>query len=471
MFFCVYLKAKGALKSINALLQHCGLSLTYNWAQNAVKTISKEAMLKAITAYEEFPCVFMYNNLRVPFPVKHQRSGNLSATDNGTAISIIPIHDEAAAILNNPAYFLEHRKHIKQLYIEGAMPSLSPSDLHRPLDNARVNRRLQYNILAALFRIPALKHLEVKSEPLLQPPEPVELLPHGPAHRSRQFMLGTVDIDESSLAGNDAVMKETLKQLKQTHPTQQRTLAESRLQVWVGDQLTVSRGEALADTKQPELNAFDRNDWAHWEPGWFHILMNLARSIYYVNFGTSTGLLLARDVATLGCSGLKSPTKQKGPEFHILDEALHHILEARYRGLWMWALGANDLAELVTKVECSTAQHLLDAAQWIWTERTSSRALVILNHAKTTTSAIVDWKTVRTTTNQDLALESVIRSTRNLMLYEETRRAVRFGDVRQMELLLPRLLFHFSGTGSGNYTRLLTSMLHWRTHEAPPGFA
>lgn len=108
-------------------------------------------MRKAITVFEEFPCFIMYNNLRFPFEVKHQTSGNLLVTDNSTVITVIPIEDEAARILNDLERVLEHRRHIKQRCTNDSMGLPSPSDLHKPEGDALVNKQFQHNILAALF--------------------------------------------------------------------------------------------------------------------------------------------------------------------------------------------------------------------------------------------------------------------------------------------------------------------------------
>jgi hypothetical protein len=56
------------------------------------------------------------------------------------------------------------------------------------------------------------------------------------------------------------------------------------------------------------------------------------------------------------------------------------------------------------------------------------------------------------------------------MLFEETCRSVRFGDVGMLDLLLPRLLAYFNGAGNPNYAKMIASMLQWKLHEAPPGF-
>ncbi|KDN41357.1 hypothetical protein RSAG8_07472, partial [Rhizoctonia solani AG-8 WAC10335] len=473
MFVAVYLKAKSSPKSLYMFLQHCGLSLSYDWAENMLKSVSAAAMDRAAKAFADGACILVYDNYRARFGIKHQRMNHMTASDNGTTATILPLPLEASRLLNDPANYLDHYLAIKQRYINGTMRFIEPLDFHRPADEVQINKRLRHNILAALFRIPEVASLEldVQHNILLSAPSPVDQLPHGAEFCSKQHMLGTMDYDESTLAGNDNVLDDSFGQLGYKTPEAKVGLARSRKQYVVGDQLTHLRGETLQEIKQGEFNTLERHDWLIWIPGWFHILMNFGRAIYFEHYGTSTGLLLARDAATLGWAGLKQPTRNKGPDFHILDEALPIILDSRYRSLWLWAAGVDSTPELADWTKNATAKQLEAAMNKIWAERASSRALQLLNDQKTQKVTKDGRKKIIKIENEDNALESSIRLQRDLMMYEELRRAIRFGDVGQMENLIPKLLIYFAGSKRWNYTRMLTSVLQWHWHEAPPGFA
>ncbi|KAG8721597.1 hypothetical protein FRC09_007631 [Ceratobasidium sp. 395] len=469
MFVCIYMKAKGSPKALYALFHHSGLSLSYNWVQEAVKTISVDAMTRAVDAYMNSACVIVFDNLMLSFKVKYQRADKQTATNNGTAITLIPLPSEATAVLNDGALFRENRRRVQELYMAGTMSFLSPDDLFRPADEVSINKRLQYNILASLFRVPGLADSKLLEDRRLQPPAPIDLLPSGEEHCSKQFMLGTVDLDETTYSGCEAVMMEALSQLNHSTPASLRELVRSRQQSWVGDQLSFDRMDALAAMKQLELNTFDRHNWTLRGPGWLHILMNLGRAVYYVSYGTSTGLLFARDVANLHRSGLKAPTKQKGPEYHTLRDALLHILEARYWGLWMWHCGVSKLEDLVEWVNQASVDQILAGVERIWQERAFDRAITLLRDQAQVTTTKVGRKTVTTTSNEDPVLETVISSMVHLMLFEEVHRSVRFGDVGMLDLMLPNLLQFFSGAGNPRYAKMIALMLQWKFHEAPPG--
>ncbi|CUA76197.1 Bifunctional uridylyltransferase/uridylyl-removing enzyme [Rhizoctonia solani] len=578
MFVTVYLKAKSAPKSLYMFLQQCGLSLSYDWAENMLKTVSAAALNRAAEAFAGGACILVYDNYRARFGIKHQQMNHMTATDNGTTATILQLPLEATRLLNNSSNYLDHSLGIKKRYIDGTMRFPEPLDFHRPVEEGQINKRLRHNILAALFCIPevATLELDVRNHLLLKAPDPVDQLPHGAEFCSKQHMLGTMDYDESTLSGNNNLLDDSFGQLGYKTPKEKIGLARTRKQYVVGDQLTHLRGETLQEIKQGEFNTLERHDWLIWIPGWFHILMNFGRAIYFEHFGTSTGLLLARDVASLGWAGLKQPTlpsshqpvqaqtgqaakeprtgrdalglndrrhqarvtipptlpstlprthpraheiashpafqthyraraaeatpppsstgrlaqvalpqnvvelygikkkqptRNKGPDFHILDEAFPIILDARYRTLWLWAAGVSNMQELADCTQKATAEQLESATNKIWAERASSRALQLLDDKKIHKVTKDGRKTVTETKNQDNALESSIRLQRDLMLYEELQRAIRFGDVGQMENLVPKLLIYFAGSKRWNYTRMLTSVLQWHWHEAPPSFA
>ncbi|CUA73353.1 hypothetical protein RSOLAG22IIIB_10737 [Rhizoctonia solani] len=438
-----------------------------------LKSVSAAAMNRAAKAFADGACVLVYDNYRARFGIKHQRMNHMTATDNGTTATILQLPPGVARLLNDPSNFAGHDLATKQCYINGNMRFLEPMDFHRPEDEVLINKRLRHNILAALFRIPEVASLEldVRNNPLLRAPDPVDQLPHGDDFISKQHMLGTMDYDEPTLAGNDNVLDDSFGQLGYKTPEAKVKLARSRKQYVVGDQLTHLRGETLQEIKRGEFNTLERHDWLIWIPGWFHILMNFGRAIYFEHYGASTGHLLARDVATLGWAGLKQPTRNKGPDFHLLDEAFPIILDFRYRTLWLWVAGVNNMQELAEWTKSATAEQLQLATNKIWTERASSRALQLLDDQKTQTITKNGRKKTTEIQNEDKALEASICLQRDLMLYEELRRAIRFGDVGQMEILLPKLLIYFAGSKRWNYTRMLTSLLQWHWNETPPGFA
>lgn len=80
-------------------------------------------MAKATQVFEQQPCLIIHDNIRLPFAVKHQRGDHLTTTDNGTAITMMPLHDpiRAKQLLWNPELWEEHKLKIAGMYRENTM--------------------------------------------------------------------------------------------------------------------------------------------------------------------------------------------------------------------------------------------------------------------------------------------------------------------------------------------------------------
>ncbi|CAE6511984.1 unnamed protein product [Rhizoctonia solani] len=94
---CIYLKAKGVSKSCFFFLQRAGLSLSYEWFRQALEKISAAAMAEVINLFEIHPCIAMHGNIWLAYPIKHERGSHKTVTDNGTAMTVIPMNDKERA--------------------------------------------------------------------------------------------------------------------------------------------------------------------------------------------------------------------------------------------------------------------------------------------------------------------------------------------------------------------------------------
>ena len=90
-----------------------------------------------------------------------------------------------------------------------------------------------------------------------RPPAAVTQLPHGPAHITKQGVLRTVHIDESSYEGTDMLIKEFMKQVKLHKRDERIQTGIDRALFWTGDQLTVERLNGLANYRCEDLNGYE----------------------------------------------------------------------------------------------------------------------------------------------------------------------------------------------------------------------
>jgi hypothetical protein len=204
--------------------------------------------------------------------------------------------------------------------------------------------------------------------------------------------------------------------------------------------------------KCEDLNTLDRLEHILLAFGWFHLDMNLVNAIFYHHYAEDTNSGLSCDVNGLGRNGLTKPTKKKGPEYHTGDKFLKHTTTARMRELWMWVSGTENIKDLVSWTEESSLDTIRNAAEKIWKDRVSNRA-------------IQQFKDLDATLCNSIALN------RDLLLRHEVQVSIQHGDVGRMEHTLPLLLVFFLGAGANNYARELAETIHWRQNEAPPGVA
>ncbi|KAF8344677.1 hypothetical protein F5887DRAFT_1062041 [Amanita rubescens] len=128
----------------------------------------------------------------------------------------------------------------------------------------------------------------------------------------------------------------------------------------------------------------------------------------------------------------------KGPFWHNLDEAIHHIAEAHFHACWL---------------EVDLKQKNPD-------ELKAMSMIILETHASQ--RALVDMQDSRTTAEQDLVQIQWTLWNKDVLPYIELCHAVRAGDIGCMEDLLPLMAFRFSGGGNTNY---LTEILELRTGE------
>jgi predicted Zn-ribbon and HTH transcriptional regulator len=450
---CIYFKAKGVPKSVYHMFQSCGVVLSFEWSVSALTNISNAAMEKAIAVFEAQPCLIIYDNIRLPFPVKHQRGDSLTTTDNGTAITMMPLRDSMRAreLLHNSTLWEQNRIRISTLYRQGRMSHLSDVDLFNMPGFLQERRRTICNILGFLFDIPQISDSTKRNHEILAILPAVCQLPFGQEHRNRQYMLHTVCQEEASYEGNYALTLEILRQLGLSTQEAQEAWAVLRCVPLIGDSLTIARLRMLIRMKAEDFSNLQRLGHFILAFGWFHLDMNLVNTIFYHHYGESLSSGLARDAAASHRSGLKKPTKKQGPQYHTAHEFMQHTTTARLRGLWLWVSETKTVAELAEWVSKSSEQDIYNAAEKIWLNRASARALQ--------------------THKADPNLCNSISLNRDLLLRHEVLISTKTGDVGRMENTLPLLLYFFSGAGCKNYAREIAETLHWMRYEAPPGVA
>ena len=442
----IYLKACGLSARAFDALHALGLTMSHRWACEAFVKIARAAKLNTQQAITNFPYFGSHDNVNIPMRVFSQRLHNQSHFINATAATIYILPLEALL----PPDIAERARAQRR---EGARNPFPLKDLyHSPAEDARrarVAAQARHRILRFLLASPAFANYPHHDDPLLAGPPPVDLLPCGPDHIIHQHILETVEIDESTYDGTDALLHKVFPEAL-GHATQsdKERIGRTGLVPWVGDQLTVERIRGLGRIRHDAVNSWARMEWIEPNFGFFHAEMAYANSLHAQYFGTSTGIGLRKAFELLNRKGLiKADTK--GIFWQNLDDALWHIGEGNFLALWM----------TVAKVDV-----LEDLAQRTPAELVALAAKIYDYHASR--AAQQRMEDLPAQERDDVQCQMAMFST-DLLGYFDLRETIRIGDVGRIEDLLPVMLFRFLGGGNYKYATEILELLQKMKCEWP----
>ncbi|TFY52571.1 hypothetical protein EVG20_g10494, partial [Dentipellis fragilis] len=387
MLWSIYLKSCGLSARAFDALHSVGLIMSHKWTTTAFANIATRAEEAARSAVNDRATFLSHDNLNIPKRVFSMRLENQSHFHSACAGTLWVLPKEIAfpTTLN---------REMQESRIQG---SKAPFDFSQLLDTEPIiyqclRNQGVYRILSFLLNCPALAAYWDRNDPILSPPPPVHLLPCGPEHIIKQFILRTADIDEASYEGNEKVLAEWQRQLK--------------------------------------IDTYERLDWITTVNGWFHIEIAFASSLHKQHLGTSGGIGLHKAFDVLQRKGLMS-TQVKGPFWHHLDEALTHVAEAHFRALWVLVGKAKTIGDLARK----TPMELLLLAEDIYDQYACHRALSMMQLRRE---------------EDEVKYQSILFNA-DVLSYLDLRDATHTGDVGRIEDLVPTLLLRFAGGGNSKY--------------------
>ncbi|KAF8327129.1 hypothetical protein F5887DRAFT_924902 [Amanita rubescens] len=434
--WAIYLKACGMSARAFDAIHSLGLTMSHKWTAEAFRTLSKKAMDEVRQMVKSQPFFVSYDNVNVPLRVFSQRLHNQSHFQSGCAGTVWTLPIEKALVPRINRALQETRR-------AATMFDITPLIDGIPAAAKRLRASYIYHILSVLLNSPEFRAYPAthRNHECLAPPAPVHELPVGENARNIQYMLETAPIEEASYDGNDKVVAEWFRQLQLDSEVEQKQTGLDRVLVCCGDQLTMDRLRGLYKYRHEDFNSFDRMDYLVLSPGWFHLVMAFALSLYKQYYGTSNSVGLLRHAFDLLHKKKMSPAS-KGPFWNDLDEALRHISEAHFRTSWCQLTGAKTLDDLVKK----RPEELHAYAGQILDRYASMAALVELQERMPSDKP-------------DLVQENSIMWNKDILPYLELTAAIKEGDVGRMEDLIPVILFRFAGGGNFKYTVELLEML------------
>ncbi|KAJ7785521.1 hypothetical protein B0H14DRAFT_3584045 [Mycena olivaceomarginata] len=431
----IYLKACGLSARAFDALHALGVLMSHKWTSNAVGTLSTRAMTTVQKRIHKSPWNVSHDNVNVALRVFSQRLNNQSHFISGCAYTIWILPDRAALPTGMNRLLQTYRAENCLVVFEYDLVlygNEAADDRMQAFDEAYV--------LRLLLDSPAFADYPHLNDHLFDPPPPVWQLQGGPENATEQFILETSMKEEASYEGTLSCMADVFKQLLLNAVDEQMCTAIQRVIAWIGDQLTIERLRGLWKYRHEDHNSFDRLDYMIPIFGWFHLVMAFANSIHKQYLGNSAAIgSLRQAFDVLKRKGLITQST-KGPFWHHLDEALHHISEAHFRASWLDVGNVENLADLKSK----SPQELRDLA-----------ATLIRKHAS------------REAVN---AVEAMSPQDRDEVYRQWTMfnmDAIKTGDIGRIEDLIPTLLFRFSGGGNSKYAIEMLELLQGLHREWP----
>ncbi|TDL17180.1 hypothetical protein BD410DRAFT_843808 [Rickenella mellea] len=440
----IYLKVCGASARSLDILHAFGLTMSHRWIYDGMETLAASSMATLRNTIQTDPWFISHDNLNIPFRTFEQRLDNQNHFDSGTAATVF-----LAKGLDAPALNIAE---LRECRAAGSKEPFNPFELFEADSNAGRSFRERdiCRVLRILTEAPEFSfttYIGNKSG-VFAPAPPVHQLPCGKLHKTEQYMLATVHIEEASYEGNSQLVGEWFKQLGIYSEDEQKKTGTERVIPWIGDQLTVSRLRGLFNYRSEDFNSFDRLDFVVPVFGWLHAMMTFGTSFHDQYLGTTSGYGLRQAFEILQRKGLVT-TSTKGPFHHHLEEAVFHVAEAHFRACWL----AEGCVKKLSDLRLKSPEELRSIATRIVRFHASTQALVDLDKIEPS--------------DQDEVNRQVTMWNRDVLRYLDLSEAIRTGDVGIMEQHIPHLIFRFAGGKNSKYLIELLELFQALRREWP----
>lgn len=220
---CMYLLACGVSKSLFNVLNHAGITLSYTQAMQKLRALGEErlALVRKIATTHTF--MIIWDNLNIAQRVAEQRQDSKDRFDSGTTATLVPLYGVEQGELN-----LKPKRPTRIPVIDYNAEDLFPT----PEEAIRVQAGQLWHINDIFYD--AYPDLRDRLRDNIPPCPSVSQIP---LHKTEQYPLPTMYIDESSLEGTLSVMSTIFRESLQL---QEADIRRNGLVLCAGDQLSLS---------------------------------------------------------------------------------------------------------------------------------------------------------------------------------------------------------------------------------------
>ncbi|KAG0221623.1 hypothetical protein BGW42_007450, partial [Actinomortierella wolfii] len=439
------------------VLSALGLCVSENKVQAILRNLTKDAMVRVREAVLSNDWFLVYDNINIAARHHHQRLSNPDTFDNGTAATVILISQEDNKKLT------EGDKEARQGESAGQHDDLNGEhnkheDNHRAPETVEVVRPARSaapfaftfitNFENAAYFLDACRHhfasTIARSQRMLHPPGVIPLMPIDrlPVRKTITFPLPTMKFDESTIAGNLAVLEHVTTVGLRLRLA--RYFSDVTRVIVAGDQMTMARLWTLKFHRAITNDPFSSLGWVHPIPQLFHLRMTLCGTIFRTYYGDEECPgpgTLADIIAALGYKYLT----KKNIIFKVADELLKITFEALLLLLW------NTLQDLRNPGEAEIV-------------RVTDIIIDVLGGPDSPLKGSSDSTHQlfgRSCTTADI---NALMFLRDVAVYIDLEDAIRNGDIGRIRAVLPIITTMMHGGGNTNYAREMLRLLYGMRH-------
>ncbi|KAF9117427.1 hypothetical protein BGW39_002190, partial [Mortierella sp. 14UC] len=408
----LFLHCTGCPRRVLEVLSGLGLSISYSHVQNGLRSLTKDAQEQVKKAVKDYDWFVVYDNINIASTHHHQRADKRDTFDNGTAATVILFpSDKDQSLAKPPTLFRPvHERPIAKLFFPNELDAKVFQQVSRSHVSSAIVRSLSEDPTAVSIPVMPIKKLKVDKTAL--------------------FPLQTMRLDESTIAGNLAVLERITQvglQLPESwfaHPTNT---------IIAGDQMTVSRLLTLKIHRIVDPDPYHSLAWVYPTLQLFHLSMNLCGTIFRTHFGS---LPFPGTLASIVVLLNRKRLSKEKQEFKAADELLRIVFDA------MVQLLCESLRQDGTSDE-------LDIPK--------VTATIIGSFCDLPSPSLLGLPCTTANINSLLFL-------RDVAVHIELSEAIKAGDIGRIKHVLPIITLMMHGGGNTNYALELLRLLYGIRH-------
>ncbi|KAG0011207.1 hypothetical protein BGZ81_002342 [Podila clonocystis] len=401
----IFFHASGCSKNVINILSKAHICVSYDSTLAAISALTEDALGLVREAVLKNSWYIIYDNINLFMTVSDQRADNADTQINGATATIVPGKDLGTADKPfNPLAAL-------------TLDDFFPDD--QAVKDAAVASRF--------YLVDVLRRHHEKYKGIFMPP--IREIRSLPVEQSVTYPIPAMEIDQSSVEGNLEILK-FITACTLVLPA--NYFDNGKRVIVAGDQLTVSRVEAIQRCVDDDVRAFDRMEWALPALQLFHLQMNLCSLILKTHLGESNKPgSLSFYVARLK----RKRISEGSSSFHAADELMRNVFDGMVLRLWQEELGIDPSETL----EALGANH--DTTRMFDQVSTAAEAIrtryLVLPEANRKAYGNAN-------TNAALFIQ-------DMLVYIELGDAIKQGDVGRIEAVLGPITIMFQAGGTKNY--------------------